>query len=635
MLEDVKEFLKNAWGKPLGVDTETNGKDIRSEGFATGVSVAFYHHDYIWKKYFPFRNAGNHPDNYGQEELMGLKTLLENAPALYLFNAKFDITSLLTLGIDIQDRNWYDAMVISSLINENFPINRSLDNMSKIFLGKGKEKSPEFELFITLFGWEDIPPDKMKKYAATDAELHLELGRVMHGRALKEFGDKFEDIWAWKREFINVVRKMEIQGVCIDTDYCRKMEDIGRKRMAEIEDWFGVNVASEKELSSLIHDEWGLPPIFVEEKVKKEGEALAKTLANNYKKITQWEERFNVKLPRYLDKVIKLSLDVDAIKEYEKMLPTLDDTKAPREFPKLLLEYRGWAKSSSSYFAAYLKAVQADGRLRPNYMHHKSDEGGTVTGRLSCKNPNLQQIPREPDADEADLTEWRKVKPAFKASPGYRLWEVDYSQLELRLLTAYAKVPSLITVFQEGKDLFTEMSKEMGFPRQVVKKFVYMTNYGSGPKKIALDINIPLSDALELKDAYYSTYPEFKSLSKSCEEQVKSTGKLILWTGRHRNFRSKAEAYKAMNSLIQGGSADVVERVMVVLYHTIVKNSNNEVRMLLTVHDSVWFEIKIGKEQEWLPKIQKVMSDVSGIGIDTDVIFDTDYKEIGNKYNEA
>lgn len=627
MREDVREFLENAWGKPIGLDTETNGEDVRSLGFATGVSIAFRHHGYVWSHYFPFRNAGDHPDNYSQEERNALKLLVENAPKIYMHNAKFDISSMMTLGIDIQNSNWYCSMVISSLINENYPYNRSLDNLSKIFLKREKEKSEELTHWITVMGWGGVPPEVMRKYAAVDAELALLLGEYMEEQGEVTYPGKFLEIWEWKRAFINVVRNMEIQGVSINQEYCHMMEDKGRARMQEIEDWFGINLASEKELSELLHDQWKLPPLFVEEKPKETGATLEKKIASNHKNIEKWEKRFNVVLPRHTDKVVKLSLDKNSILEYKKMLPTLS-RDLPREFPDLILEYRGWAKSSSSYFSAYLREVQMDGKLRPNYMHHKSDEGGTVTGRLSCKDPNLQQIPREPDADEGDLLPWRKVKPAFKPSPGFKLFEVDYSQLELRLLTAYANVPSLVEVFKRGEDLFTVMSQEMGFPRQVIKKFVYMTNYGAGPKKISVDIEIPLSEALQIKDAYYSTYPEFQQLAKACANQVETTGKLNLWTHRARRFRNRGESYKAMNSLIQGGSADVVERVMVRLWHKVVLNSNGEVRMLLTVHDSVWFEIKENTEHKWLPIIQEIMSDIKSIGIDTEVVFATDYKEL-------
>src|ERR1044072_8146058 len=104
---------------------------------------------------------------------------------------------------------------------------------------------------------------------------------------------------------------------------------------------------------------------------------------------------------------------------------------------------------------------------------------GTKTGRLSCRDPNLQQIPR--------ITEkpWNKrVKAGFLARPGYRLWEADYSQLEMRLQAAYSKEPLLVEVLNdETRDLFDEMAKELGSPRYDVKQLNYATGYGAKPAK--------------------------------------------------------------------------------------------------------------------------------------------------------
>ena len=618
MRPEVVEFLKNAWGKPLSVDTETNAKDPRFvHGKTNGVSVTFMHRGYYWSHYFPFK----HPDtenNYSFAELQGLKQLLENAPELFLYNAKFDITALEKLDISIGESNWFDALVASSMINENWPFNRSLDNMSKLYLkDSGKEMSVEFKTYRDILGWDAIPSTVMRPYAEKDAELHYRMGIFFKAKFLEIYS---EELWVWKRQFINAIRQMEIRGISIDQDYCRKMEDTGRSEMERISDFYGINIASTKELSELLHDEWGLPPIFVEERVKEKGDRLTKKIESNHRAIAKLEERFSVDLPRHWDKVVKLSLDSDALKEYKKMLPTLNLPDIPPNFVDDILTYRGWAKASSSYYGAYLDRVNEDGKLRPNYIHHKSEDGGTVTGRLACANPNLQQIPRESN------TPWGGVKKSFIPSAGYQLWEVDYSQLELRLLVAYSGDEFLKTVFMEGRDLFSEMSGQMSFPRQVVKQFVYMTNYGAGVDRVSKYLEITHAEASRLWDKYYTTYPSFLMLASKCNQSVKSKKYIDLWSGRRRNFTSEKDGYKAMNSLIQGGSADIVERIMVRLWYEIDQQSNNEVRMLLTVHDSVWFEIKEGTEGKWIPKIKEIMMDVVTIGLNTDVVFAVEFE---------
>ena len=314
------------------------------------------------------------------------------------------------------------------------------------------------------------------------------------------------------------------------------------------------------------------------------------------------------------------TFDSAAMAEYEKMLE-----KHPAPLAEYILGYRGWQKASTAFYSAYLRFVSQDGRLRPTYHHHKdSEEGGTVTGRLSCSKPNLQQIPRSGDKP------WNgNVKKAFKPLDGYSLYEVDYSQLELRLGTVYAEEPSLIQTFNEGRDIFEEMSKAIGQTRQDTKTFVYMTQYGAGAANIAKVLRITQEEAEDMRDTYYATYPGFRRINQLVKRRVEQTKKIRIWSGRYRHFLSPKDGFKAMNSMIQGGSADIVERQMVRVFHEVDQKSNNEVRMLLTVHDSVWFEIKDGTEDKWLPQITGIMEDVGALNEGFNVVkFAVDVKKL-------
>src|SRR6185437_5333306 len=147
-----------------------------------------------------------------------------------------------------------------------------------------------------------------------------------------------------------------------------------------------------------------------------------------------------------------------------------------------ILEYRGWSKTTSSNYRPYLALLSPDGRLRPNYKQH-----GTLTGRLSCEMPNLQQIPRE------GSKRWNgQLKKCFiTLDPDEMLLEFDYSQLELRLGAAYAKEESLIQVFREGRDIFQEMAEALEMDRQSTKTMNYAIAYGAGVTRISnvLDIS--------------------------------------------------------------------------------------------------------------------------------------------------
>lgn len=574
-IEDPMKFLELAWQEILGLDTETNAKDIRSgEGFAMGISLAFESKaGFYLSHYFPFRHKFG--ENYDAGMLANVKLLIESAPRIVMHNAKFDLESIRTLGINYDNGDWYCTMVMASQVDENRPVAKGLDFVGKYYCGEGKEKSEELDLIIKGFGWYHVPVEMMRKYAEQDAVLPLKIIKVLWPKYQTETR---EDMWQWKRRFINTVRMMERRGVLIDQDYCRsKAEEAEQARDDYHEMLGGYNPGSFKDMNLLLCETLGLPPIMRERYDKK-----TKT-----KKYTQ-------------------TFDKGAMEEYEEMLETLDSPIA-----EYVLAHRGWTKAASAFYNAYLTHVSPDGRVRPTYHHHKSEgEGGTVTGRLSCSNPNLQQIPKE------SKKPWNGgVKKAFVAREGYELWEVDYSQLELRLGTGYAKVQSLIDTFNEGRDIFDEMAITLGYERQIVKTFVYMTQYGAGPAKIARVLKIDQAEAERLRDEYYATYPGFRKINTAVETTIKRNKKIKLWSGRYRHFLNpKDEARKGLNSMIQGGSADIVERSMVRVFEDVDQKSDDECRMLLTVHDSVWFEIKIGTESKYLSQICEIMEDVEALG---------------------
>lgn len=577
------DFLRAAGGKPIAVDTETNAEDIRDgRGFAMGVSIAYRRADGSYdSKYFPFRHRG--VGNLPSEVLDALRTVVESAPSLVFHNAKFDIVSLSTLGITVPSGRWYDTMIMAHLINENFPFSKSLDSCAKAYLGEEWQKDKtEIEDIIKHMGWSWIPAELMEKYASLDAEITYRL--MVHLMPLFR-QEGLEDYWHWKARLIEVVITMESRGVGIDTEFCNRMIDSADQYMQDYLDMLeGYSPGSAKQMKELLIDKMGLPVV---KRTKTGGP----------------------------------SFDKEAMNVYEEILERIDSP-----FAEYILGYRGWQKARSAFFAAYLEHLSPDGRLRPSYRHHKdSEEGGTVTGRLSCANPNLQQIPRKSDKP------WNgNVKAAFRATEGYSLYEADYSQLELRLGTAYANEPSLKQIFLEGRDIFTEMSGWLGWPRQNVKTFVYSTQYGAGKKRISDVFGVSLDKAGELIEDYYRMFPGFREQTERASARVFSQRRVPLWSGRFRHFtKPRDEAHKSFNSVIQGGAADVVERVMVRLFDDVDQKSNGEVRMLLQVHDSVIFEIKNGTQQKWEPKIVQTMEAVNEICVDFGVKFAVDFHRFG------
>lgn len=556
----------------VALDTESTGQDVRDgRGFGIGLSLAGIHCNILLHSYVPIRHS--HGGNVDHSEFQRLKKAIEEYDGYLIFhNAKFDLVSLETMGIKYQGK-FYDTMLMAHLVNENLPYEKSLNACVKMYVGEDQSKKNEgaFQEAVKAFGW-DMPVAFMKEYASWDAALTIQLFNAL----FEEFKDNVSwDYWEHKQKFVRVIIEMERQGILIDTKKCEDMIAIGESNMQDVIDALGgLNPGSSKDLEELLINTMKLPVVKSSEKTGKP------------------------------------SFDKFAMQAYEEMLEAKNDDTAEQ-----ILAYRGWQKTVSSNYRAYLGLLSPDGRLRPNYKLH-----GTKTGRLSCEKPNLQQIPKE------SAKEWNgDLKETFIPTPGYKLYEADYSQLELRLATAYAKEDSLKRVFAEGRDIFTEMSRGLGMSRQDTKTLVYSIQYGGGINRIVNIFGVTPGRAAEIRDNFFNTYLGFKRVSNMAKNKCLVEGRVRIWSGRFRHFRFRRdEAHKAFNSVMQGGAADIVEKTMVKLHEQVV---DENCRMLLQVHDSVWFEIKEGMEEEYFPKIEEIMTNVENG--DFGVKFAIDIHKIG------
>ena len=554
----------------MACDTETTGLDGMRDGrdYGIGISLAIQLFSGISEVYIPYRHVDDE-NNIDDERKHRLKSILENFPGHLVFhNAKFDLVSLSTMGINYRGK-WYCTVIMTHLLNENL-MSKSLNSCVRFYVDKeeSKKDDPIFKHTVAMLGWGGVPYIIMKQYASYDANLTLRLYFK-----LKPLFDKegLNEYWRHKMAFHRVIIKMESRGILIDQELSRAKAQRGTDEMTRLQLALKINPASPKHLKKLLIDELGMPVA-----------SLTKTGKEKLKK----GEKF--------DPYDYASFDKTAMEFYDQLLERSDNPTA-----KLITAYRGWQKTVSSNYRAYLELVSPDGRLRPNYKLH-----GTKTGRMSCEKPNLQQIPRESEK------EWNgDLKKAFIPAEGYELWEFDYAQLELRLATAYAHEEELKKVFAEGRDIFTEMSAVLGFTRQDTKTFVYSTQYGAGLDRIAAVFGVSRDRANELRERYRSTYPGFRQVEALAARRCKQVGKVQIWSKRYRHFWSRDDdAHKAFNSVIQGGAADIVEHIMVRLFDTV--DNEDECRMLLQVHDSVVFEIKKDCVEDYVSRIKEIMEDV-------------------------
>ncbi len=562
--EDAYPFLSEALfvlnvaqlAPVIAVDTETNAGDCRDgRGFVRGVSIAFKVEGEGYSHYYPFSHAVG--GNFDNRTLGLLKQVLEAAPALCFHNAKFDIVALQTLGINVLNTWFFDTMIGAQLVNENQPMRKDLDSVALHYLGEhGKISEPALDK-EKKNGFPNSTAAFVKEYAEKDAESTYRLGEVLLPMVFEEAG---EDYWNHKQDLIRVLIAMERRGVRVNTELASELAGYGRTRLEQLKSDMGLNPGSKKDLEEALIGRLQLPVV----KTTPKGAP---------------------------------SFDKFAMALYE---PLLEKTNNP--LGQQLTEYRGWQKSVSSYYQAYLDLLSPDGRLRCNYRLDT-----TRTGRFSCTEPNLQQVPKVTDKP------WNgRVKECLIAQPGYVLIEFDYSQLELRLGTAYAREKGLIEVFADpDRDFFTELSETLGWKRQDCKTFVYSVQYGGSKKRISDVFGVSQQEAQKMIDQYYRNYPGFKRITQQASMKAEANGKVRLWSGRYRHFINGAqEGYKALNSIIQGGSADVMEKVMVRLYKEV--DHEEECRLLMQVHDAVTFEIREDLVDEYSERIISVMTDVDG-----------------------
>lgn len=569
-----REILHRLYASPdtaIAVDTETTGFNcVGGKDRCIGVSIAAVLEDGAVSHYFGVDHSIG--ENVSEKTLAMLKYVLEGRPLIFA-NVQFDVLALETIGIHTADNPFWDILTMANMVDENTPIQKSLAQLSLRYLGEqGKIDTPQITK-EKKSGWPTTTPELMYEYAVGDAVTTWRIwDQLIHHPEWLEIP---EEVWYEKQRLIRVLMHMRRRGVRIDQNLAQNMVQIGEARIEEIKAELGCNPASNKDMYKLLIEDLGLPVL-----------KTSKTSG-------------------------KPSFDKFAMEEYEVLLERMDSPVA-----KLIKEFRGWQKAISASYKPYLELVDDDGRLRCSYKTH-----GTVSGRLSCSEPNLQQIPKASDKP------WNgRVKECFIAKDGYTLVEFDYSQLELRLGTAYAGEESLKTVFLEGRDIFDEMSAQLGMTRQDTKTLVYSMQYGAGEKRIMAAFGVTQPEAKRLRENYFRTYPRFKALSDTAAMRAEQNGKVKIWSGRYRHFQYPSESYKALNSIIQGGAADIVERIMTRAFDEI---DNEDCRLLLQVHDSLLWEIRTDLVDEYKERIQTLMEDVQPK--DFDVRFAVDAKTLGGK----
>ncbi|MDP2866133.1 MAG: DNA polymerase, partial [Elusimicrobiota bacterium] len=285
--------------------------------------------------------------------------------------------------------------------------------------------------------------------------------------------------------------------------------------------------------------------------------------------------------------------------------------KASHPVVPLLMEYREISKLKSSFVDNLLAAVGPDGRL-----HTTFDQLGAATGRFSSSKPNLQNIPVR---SEAGLL----VRKCFIAREGFTLFSADYSQIDLRVLAHLSGDRNLVEAFRHGEDIHLRTAAEVfncapefvtPEMRRAAKAINFGIVYGQTPQGLSRELGISRSEAASYIKHYFEVCPGVKAWSDKTMAEAKLAGFVTTFTGRRRllpelrasnpHLRSFAER-AAVNTPVQGGSADIIKKAMVGLFAGL--RGSKDIFMLLQVHDELIFEVRREKLPEAAVLIRKEM----------------------------
>lgn len=475
----------------------------------------------------------------------------------------------------IKSKNYFDVMIASYVLETEGE--NEIENIIK------NELEVEISSFETEFQKErrkrnfDGLSDKIKaEFLAIRGFYIYNLEKILKVE-LKNNGllEVYENL---ESKLIPVLAQMEENGIKIDKNYFKNFEnELNEKinklilNIHKIADDEEFNIDSSQQLGEILFEKMQIPV------VKK-----TKT--------------------RY-------STDVEVL---EKIENDEELSNEKREIAKNLLEYRAFKKLLSTYIEPIPQYADKDDRI-----HTTFNQNGTATGRLSSANPNLQNIPARTD-------DGMRIRTGFVAQDGYSLISFDYSQIELRVLAELSKDKTLIFAYKEDKDLHDLTARKIFLKnddekvsreeRSIAKVINFSILYGKTNFGLSKELNISVGDAAQYIKTYFEEYPRVQKFLNIVTETAKLHNFVETFYGTRRyikgidsqNKNTLAQAIRmAVNTVVQGTAANVIKIVMIKL-HEELKNDEN-IKMLLQVHDELIFEVKDGFEEIYMKKIKDIM----------------------------
>ena len=599
-----EEFKDLSGYDEIAIDLETKDPGLKDmgSGSVTGraqmVGIALAVKD--WSGYYPIAHEGG--GNMDSKKVLDYFRTVLSLPAIKIFhNAMYDVCFIRAAGLKIEGQI-VDTMIAGSLVDEN-RFRYDLGSLGRDYLGKGKN---EAILTETAKEWGIDPKSEMYKlpamyvgeYAERDAEMTLQLWEEMKKEI---YSQDIEDIFKLETELFPCLVDMRFLGVRVDVEGAHKLKE--------------NLLAQEKECLQKIKKETGLDTQIW----------AARSIAKVFQKL-------NLPFDR-TEKTSAPSFTKNFLQNH------------PHPIVKQIARAREINKSHTTFIDTILKHSHK-GRIHAEINQLRSDQGGTVTGRFSYSNPNLQQIP----ARNKELGPM--IRSLFLPEEGHTWGCFDYSQQEPRLVVHYAALQNMYAVgdvleaYKDGDADFHQIVAEMAdIPRSQAKTINLGLFYGMGKNKLQAELGVNKERANDLFKQYHARVPFVKQLMDSVMARAQDRGKVRTLLGRLCRFHlwepnqfgihkplphdaalaehgpgiRRAYTYKALNRLIQGSAADMTKKAMIDLH-------KEGIIPHLQVHDEL--DISIGSEKE-----AQTIKDIMESAVDLEVPNKVDY-EFGKNWGE-
>ena len=574
----------------IAIDLETcdpNLKELGSgnvvgRGHIAGIAIAVEG----WKGYFPIGHfqGGNLDKNLVKN---WLQDICKREDKTFIFhNAMYDVCWLRSFGIEIKGKI-VDTMIAASLINEN-RLSYRLDSLAKEYCRIGKDEkvlqaaAKEYGLDAKAEMWK-MPAMFVGQYAERDAESTLKLWQVLQREI---YAQELTHIFDLETKLFPCLVEMRFKGVPVDLEKA--------------------------------------------DKIKKHLESEEKKILNKIKHLTGID--VEIWAAASIAKVFnKLNLPYDKTEKTDKPSFTKNFLQNhPNETAKAIADARELNKAHTTFIDTITKHA-VNGRIHADINQIRSDDGGTVTGRFSMSNPNLQKIP----ARHKDLGPM--IRSIFIPEKDCVWGSFDYSQQEPRILVHYAKlqkldgVDTIVDAYRAGNADFHQAVADLaGIERKQAKTINLGLMYGMGKNKLMAELGLLKEEAEKLIQQYHKRAPFVKQLMDSVSRKANDAGKIRTLLGRACHFElwqpvqfgihkplslelarkeygeplKRAFTYKALNRLIQGSAADMTKKCMVDLYE-------NGIIPHIQIHDEVDISVESDKKAAQIIEIMESAIELS------------------------